>query len=74
MVKNMSTIDRGLRIILAVILGYLIMNGTLTGAWAWVLGIIAVIFLLTSILGFCLIYKVVGMSTVKEGAEAGTES
>ncbi|MEE9466200.1 MAG: DUF2892 domain-containing protein [Candidatus Neomarinimicrobiota bacterium] len=74
MEKNMSVIDRGLRIVLAVVLGYLIMNGTLIGIWAWVLGILAVIFLLTSILGHCFVYKVVGMSTAKEGTEGGTES
>ncbi len=74
MANNMHTIDRGLRIIVAVILGYLIFNGTLTGTWAWVLGILAVIFLLTSILGHCFIYRVLGISTAKESAETGAES
>ncbi len=74
MANNMNTIDRGLRIILAVILGYLIFNGTLTGTWAWVLGIVAVIFLLTSLLGHCFLYKALGMSTAKASAEAGAES
>ena len=74
MAKNMNMIDRGLRIILAVILGYLIINGTLTGTWAWVLGIMAAIFLCTSVLGYCFLYKIVGMSTAKESSDAGTES
>jgi len=70
----MSTLDRGLRIILAVILGYLIFNGTLTGTWAWVLGILSVIFLVTSIFGFCPTYKILGMSTANESTETGAES
>lgn len=74
MAKNMNTIDRGIRIILAVILGYLIYNGTLAGTWAWVLGILAVIFLVTSIFGICPTYKILGMSTANEDAEAGAES
>ncbi len=74
MAKNMNTIDRALRIVLAVILGYLIFNGTLIGVWAWVLGILAVIFLLTSLLGFCPSYTVIGVSTLEEETAAPPES
>ncbi len=74
MAKNMNTIDRALRIVLAVVLGYLIFNGTLIGVWAWVLGILAVIFLLTSLIGFCPTYKVIGVSTLDEEAAAPPES
>ncbi len=74
MAKNMNTIDRALRIVLAVVLGYLIFNGTLIGIWAWVLGILAVIFLLTSLLGFCPTYTVIGVSTLEEEAASPPES
>ena len=74
MVKNMNTVDRALRIVLAVILGYLIIDGTLIGVWAWVLGILAVIFLLTSIVGYCPSYKFIGVSTLGEKAAPPPES
>jgi len=67
--KNMGTIDRLIRIVLAIIFGYLILNGTLTGVWAWVLGIIGVIFLLTSLIGSCPLYVPFGISTLKKAPE-----
>jgi len=67
--KNMGTIDRLIRIVLAIIFGYLILNGTLIGVWAWVLGIIGVIFLLTSLIGSCPLYIPFRISTLKKSEE-----
>jgi hypothetical protein len=66
MKKNMGTIDRVLRIILAIVVAVLIYMGTLTGVAAIVLGIIAGIFLITSIVGFCGLYSIVGIKTCKK--------
>jgi len=66
MKKNMGTIDRGLRIILAVIVLILYGVGTISGTVAVVLGIFAVIFLLTSITGVCPLYGPLGISTIKK--------
>ena len=63
MKKNMGIFDRALRIILAIVVAILIYMGTLSGTAAIVLGIIASVFLLTSLVGFCGLYKVFGMST-----------
>jgi uncharacterized membrane protein len=66
MKKNMGTIDRVLRIILAIVVAVLIYLGTLTGVAAIVLGVIAGIFLITSIVGFCGLYPILGIRTCKK--------
>jgi hypothetical protein len=66
MTKNMGTVDRLLRSLVAVILLMLIVDGTLSGAIAVVLGIIAVAFLLTSALGYCPAYPPLKLSTRKK--------
>jgi small-conductance mechanosensitive channel len=40
----MGTLDRTVRILIAIILGILILTGKISGTLAWVLGIIAVVF------------------------------
>jgi hypothetical protein len=65
MKKNMANIDRGLRAGLAIIVGILYFTGQLTGTAAIILGIVAVIFLATSIVGFCPAYALFGLSTLK---------
>ncbi len=60
MEKNMASWDRGVRIVLAIIFLYLaLQNG---GAW-WILGILGVVFLVTSAIGFCPLYRIVGFKT-----------
>jgi uncharacterized membrane protein len=66
MKKNMGMFDRALRIILAIVVAVLIYMGTLTGTAAIVLGIIAGVFLITSLVGTCGLYSVVGVSTCKK--------
>lgn len=63
MKKNMGTADRTIRIVLAIVLGALYFTGTVTGAWAVLLLVIAVIFVLTSLVGFCPLYSLVGLNT-----------
>jgi hypothetical protein len=66
MKKNMGTLDRTVRILIAIILGILILTGKISGTLAWVLGIISVVFLLTSIIGWCPLYVPLGISTIKK--------
>ncbi len=63
MMKNMGTLDRTIRIIVALVIGYLLISGNLTGAWAVVLGIVAVVLLVTGIVGFCPAYLPLHLST-----------
>jgi len=66
MKKNMGTIDRIIRTVLAVIVAILIFTGQISGVAAIILGIFAVIFLITSAIGFCPLYTLFKFSTLKK--------
>ncbi len=66
MKKNMSVADRVIRVIIAIVIAGLYFGGKITGTVAAILGVIAVIFLGTSSVGICLVYKLLGISTLKE--------
>ena len=62
---NMGNIDRVIRLLVAVVIGALYLGGRLSGALAIVLGIVAVAFLATSLIGWCPAYLPFGISTRK---------
>ena len=64
--KNMGTLDRAIRIVIAVVIAVLYFNGNLSGLTATVLGIFSIIFIITSFVGFCPLYTVIGLSTCKK--------
>lgn len=66
MKANMGTIDRTIRILLALAVGLLYYFGYISVTVAIVLGVIAVIFLLTGIVSFCPLYVPLGISTRKQ--------
>jgi len=59
----MGTADRIIRIILAAVVGFLYYNKTLTGTLGIVLLVLAGVFVLTSLISFCPLYKIVGLNT-----------
>jgi len=59
---NENTTDRIIRIILSVILLALAI-WAMSGFWAWVVGIIGAVLLVTGATGFCAIYKIFGIRT-----------
>ncbi len=63
---NMSSADRIIRVIIAVIFAALYFTGTVPGTLGLVLTIVAVVFLLTSLIGFCPLYTILGMRTKKD--------
>lgn len=63
MPNNMGTIDRVVRAILAVAIAILYFTGVISGTLAIVLGILALVFMLTSIVGFCPLYYPFKLST-----------
>jgi hypothetical protein len=65
MKKNLGSADRVIRILLAVVLGYLYYSNTVTGTLGIVLGIVAVVLLLTSFISFCPLYAILGCKTSK---------
>lgn len=66
--KNMGNADRIVRIILAILFGALYFTGTVTGTLGIVLVALGVIFLLTSLVSFCPLYALFGLSTCKTKA------
>ena len=56
MKKNMGNADRIIRIIAAAIIAILYFTGTLSGTLGIVLLVLAVVFVLTSIISFCPLY------------------
>ncbi len=67
MTRNMGTVDRVLRTIAALVIGYLLWTGTIAGTLGTVLAVLAVVFLLTSLISFCPLYRPLGISTCGKG-------
>lgn len=65
MKRNMSNLDRIIRIILAALFAYLYFGGIVTGLLGIILVVLGVVFLLTSIVGFCPLYALLKISTLK---------
>ncbi|HSM63403.1 MAG TPA: DUF2892 domain-containing protein [Gillisia sp.] len=63
MKKNMGTADRIIRLIIAAIVGILFFTDTISGTLGIVLLALAVIFVLTSFIGFCPLYAPFGIKT-----------
>ena len=68
MKKNMSNIDRILRVLVAIVVAVLYFTNQITGTAAIILGILAVVFLLTSVVSFCPLYAIFKFSTLKKSA------
>jgi hypothetical protein len=63
MKKNMGTVDRVLRAVLALVMVGLYFGNIVTGTLGIVLMAAAGIFLLTSLISFCPLYTLIGFST-----------
>lgn len=65
MKKNMGSLDKSVRVIIAVVVAMLYFTGQISGTVASILGILAIIFILTSLIGTCPLYLPFGLSTKK---------
>lgn len=59
----MSSVDKAIRIIIAAVIAILYFTGTLTGTLGIVLLVLAGVFVLTSLISFCPLYTLFGIST-----------
>jgi len=66
MKKNMGTVDKVIRVLLAVVVLVLYFTHVISGTLAVILIILAVVFVVTSLLGFCPLYLPFGLSTRKK--------
>lgn len=65
MKKNMGSTDKSIRILIAVLVGVLYFTNVIGGTLAIILGILAVVFLLTSFISFCPLYAIFNINTCK---------
>jgi uncharacterized MAPEG superfamily protein len=61
----MGTLDRGIRLALAAAFVALILTNTVSGAVAIILGVLAAVFVVTSVVSFCPLYLPFKLSTRK---------
>ncbi|MGB7527187.1 YgaP family membrane protein [Sphingobacterium cellulitidis] len=62
----MGSQDKLIRIIIAIIIAILYFTNVISGTLAIVLLVVAGIFILTSIIGICPLYSILGISTCKK--------
>jgi Protein of unknown function (DUF2892) len=65
MKKNIGSTDKIIRIVAAIVIAVLYFTKTITGTASIVLGIVASILLLTSLINFCPLYAILGTNTCK---------
>lgn len=63
MKKNMGSADRTIRVLIAAVIAILFFTNVITGTLGIVLLVLAGVFLLTSVIGFCPLYAPFGIST-----------
>ncbi len=66
MTSNMGTTDKIIRLVVVAIIAVLYFAGQITGTAAIILGIIALAFLVTSLIGWCPTYALFSISTRKK--------
>lgn len=65
MKKNMGSVDRVVRVLIAAIIAGLYLGGAISGTLGIVLLVLAGVFVLTSLVSFCPLYAPFGISTCK---------
>jgi hypothetical protein len=65
MKRNMASADRIIRVLIAITFGLLYYFEVIEGTLAYVLLALGAIFLITSFIGFCPLYRLFGISTCK---------
>ena len=63
---NMGPADRIIRLVLAAVIAVLYLTKQISGTLAVILGILAVVFIVTSLVGFCPLYCPLRLSTTKK--------
>ncbi|HRH37131.1 MAG TPA: DUF2892 domain-containing protein [Flavobacteriales bacterium] len=66
MKTNMGSADRIIRTLIAVVIAILYFTNVVSGTLGLVLMVLAVVFLLTSLVSFCPLYVLVGANTCKK--------
>jgi hypothetical protein len=70
MKKNMGKVDRLIRTLAALAIGILLFKGTISGVLGTILAVVAIAFLVTSIINWCPAYLPFGISTRKDSTDS----
>lgn len=65
MKPNLSNLDRTIRVVVAALFAYLYFGGIVTGGLGIVLAVLAVVFVLTAMVGFCPLYTLFKFRTLR---------
>ncbi|WP_456461637.1 YgaP family membrane protein [Lutibacter sp.] len=66
MKKNMGSVDKIIRVLIAVVIAVLYWQGIISGTLAIILLVLGIVFLLTSLINFCPLYTIFGINTSKK--------
>ncbi len=66
MKANMGSLDKAIRIIIAIAFAALYITKTVEGTLGMMLLVLGGIFLLTSVISFCPLYTILGLNTCKK--------
>lgn len=66
MTKNIGALDKTIRILAAILIIAAYLMGAISGIWGIILLLIALALIITSFLGYCHLYKLLGISTLKK--------
>jgi hypothetical protein len=65
MLKNLGTVDRGIRLFIVIVFAVLIIMGLVKGAGLIICSVIGAYLLFTSLFSFCFFYSIVGIHTLR---------
>ena len=65
MKKNVGNADKSIRVLLAVVVALLYYFNVIEGTLAYILMAVAIILLVTSLINFCPLYRILGVNTCK---------
>ena len=63
--KNVGNTDKSIRVLLAIVVALLYYFDVIEGTLAYILMALAIILLVTSLINFCPLYKILGINTCK---------
>jgi len=66
MKKNMGSVDKTIRVFVAAIVALLYFTGVISGTIAIVLMVLALVFIVTSLVSVCPLYPLLGINTRKK--------
>jgi hypothetical protein len=65
MKKNMGSLDKVFRVLIAVTVAVLYYLNIISGSLAYILMVVAIILLITTFINFCPIYSILGINSLK---------